>query len=88
MVPQDKRKIPGPKGGLIDATPVSFQVGGEFWNEYVLEDGTLVRLKPVVAEFLKVDGMYDPEGNPFYVVKAQNVVVVTAPEEIRKRPKS
>lgn len=87
-MPQEKRKIQGPDGKLIDATPIGFQVGGEYFNEYVLEDGSLIRLKPVAVEFLRIDGMHDDEGNPVYVAKTQNVVVVSAPEKLRKRPGS
>ena len=87
VVPPNKRKIPGQDGQLHDAVPVGFQnPSGEYWNEYVLDDGTLVRLKPVVAEVLRIEGKYDPEGNPLYAVKTQNVVVIDAPEKIRKRP--
>jgi hypothetical protein len=85
-VPQDKRKVPGQDGQLHDGKVVGFQVGAEYFNEYVLDDGTLIRMKPVLAEVVRMDGMYDPEGNPMYLVKTQNVVVVDAPEKIRKRP--
>jgi hypothetical protein len=87
-VPQEKRKIPGPDGKLIDATPVNFQIGVEPFSEYVLEDGSLLRLKPVMVEVLRVDGIYDGEGNPVYVSRTQNVVVVNAPEALKRRPKS
>ena len=83
-MPQEKRKIPGPDGRMVDATPVGFQVGGEYFNEYMLDDGTLIRFKPVMTEILRIDGMYDNEGNPVYVTKAQNVVAVDAPDELRR----
>jgi hypothetical protein len=37
---------------------------------------------------LRVDGIYDGEGNPVYVSRTQNVVVVNAPEALKRRPKS
>ncbi len=61
-----------------------FQVGGEHWNEYVCDDGTLIRLKPVVTEILRVEGEYDPMGNPVYVVQNVNVTHVEPPENLRK----
>jgi hypothetical protein len=87
-VPPNKQKVQGPDGKMHDAESVGFQTGGEYWNEYLLDDGTLIRMKPVVADFLKLDGFFDQEGNPLYVVKAQNVIVVNAPEDKRKRPQS
>lgn len=85
VVPQDKRQIPGPDGKMVSATTIGFQVGGEHFNEYVLDDGTLLRLKPVMTEILRVDDMYDGEGNPVYVAKAQNVVVASSPDKLRKK---
>ncbi|HET6498435.1 MAG TPA: hypothetical protein VFH17_05245 [Coriobacteriia bacterium] len=84
-MPQEKRKIPGPEGKPVDATAIGFQVGGEHWNEYLLDDGTVLRMKPVMAEILRVDNVYDGEGNPVYVTRTQNVIVVNAPEKIRKK---
>jgi hypothetical protein len=68
----------------VDATEMGFQTGGEHWNEYLLGDGTVLRLKPVVTEILRVDGLWDPEGNPVFIVKAANVVSVSASDKARK----
>lgn len=84
-MPDKKRQIPGPDGKPVDATPVGFQVGGEFWNEYLLDDGTVLRMKPVMVEILRVDSMYDAENNPLYVAKSQNVTVVNVPDGLKKK---
>jgi hypothetical protein len=87
-VPPKRPQVKGPDGKMHDAESIGFQVGGEHWNEYVLDDGTLVRLKPVALDFLRVEGLYDQEGNPLYLTKSQNVVVVNAPEKLRKGQQS
>ncbi len=69
---------------LVDAIEIGFQTGGEHWNEYLLNDGSVVRLKPVVTEVLRLEGQYDPEGNPVYIVKSASVVSVSASEKTRK----
>lgn len=84
-MPQSKRKIPGPDGKMVDATPMSFQVGAEHFNDYVLEDGTVLRLKTVMTEILRVDDLYDNDGNPVYVTKAVNVVTADSPEKLRRK---
>lgn len=66
-------------------TEVGFQVSGEHWNHYLLDDGTVIRLKTVVTEIVRVDGEHDTEGNPVYIVKSQNVMAVSPPEELKKK---
>ena len=41
-----KRRVTGPDGQLTDATEVGFRTHGEHWNEYLLDDGTVIRLPP------------------------------------------
>jgi hypothetical protein len=79
-----KRKIQGPDGSEYDAEVLSFQSHGEHWNEYVIDDGSLIRLKVVVTEVLRVEGQYDANGNPAYVVQSTNVVSVDAPDELKR----
>lgn len=64
---------------------MTFQTHGEHWNEYLIDDGSLLKLKPVVTEVLRVEGQYDAAGNPAYLVQSTNVVAVDAPEELRRK---
>ena len=84
-MPERKRMVPGPDGREVEATVMPFQVGGEHWNEYVVDDGTIVKLKPVVTEIMRVDGHFDQNGDPVYVVQATNVLAVSAPDDLRKK---
>jgi hypothetical protein len=80
-----KRKtINGPNGEPIEVEQIPFRSGQENWNEYLLEDGTVIRLKTVVTDVQRGVGLYDPEGNPMYFVKTANIVNVDAPEKLRK----
>jgi hypothetical protein len=79
-----KRKIQGPDGAEIEAEVLSFQSHGEHWNEYVVDDGTLLRLKPVVTEVMRLEGQYDQHGNPVYIVQSTNVLSVDAPDELKR----
>ncbi len=62
---------------------MGFQTGAEHWNEYLLDDGTLVRIKLVATEILRVDGHYDAEGNPLYILNSTNVMTAIAPEDFK-----
>ncbi|MCD6139316.1 MAG: hypothetical protein J7J91_12255 [Deltaproteobacteria bacterium] len=47
------------------------------WNEYELENGDRLRVKPVITKVLKIKGFYDKHGDPIYIVQSQ-LVVTTA----------
>jgi hypothetical protein len=79
-----KKKIRLQDGSFADATIVPFRGDVEHWNEYLLDDGTVVRMKLVVTEVARLDGEYDDEGNPVYVINSSNVTHVSAPEDLKK----
>ena len=81
-----KRRVTLPNGDQVEVAEVGFRSSLENWNEYLADDGTVIRLKLVVTEVLRVDGQYDPEGNPVYLVKSTNVTSISAPEELRRQP--
>lgn len=70
--------------GPVDVTEIGFRTSGEHWNEYLTDDGSVLRVKSVVTEVMRVDGQYDTEGNPAYLIKSTNVLNVSAPEELRR----
>jgi len=70
----------------IEVTEVPFTTGGEYWNEYLLDDGSVLKLKIVATEILRVDGQFDADGNPQYVVRSTNIVSVSGSERLRKQP--
>jgi len=37
--------------------------------EYILEDGSIIRVSNVAAVVYRMDDLWDPEGNPIYIVK-------------------
>jgi hypothetical protein len=59
----------------------------EKFNVYDLDDGTQLRMRTTVTEIWRVIDEYDPEGNPFYVVKAQGTLSVIAPEHLKRGAK-
>lgn len=72
----------------MDGSEIAVSESTEKWSEVTLEDGTVLRIKPSVLSAIRIDGQYDPEGNPAYLIKAQQVVmVVSAPVHLRKAEK-
>ncbi len=72
-------------GTMVEGTEIGFRPSGEHWNEYLLDDGTVVRIKLVLTSVVRVDGMYDAEGEPVYFANSTNVMGVSAPEELRRQ---
>jgi len=80
-----KKKIEIPGVGPTEVTEVGFRSTGEYWNEYLADDGSVIRMKLVVTEIMRVDGKYDDQGNPAYFVKSQQVLNVSAPDELQRQ---
>jgi hypothetical protein len=66
-------------------TEIEFQTRKEDWNEYQLMDGTVIKMKLVVSEILRIEGVYDEEGNPAYRIKSTNVPVVKSPDALKRK---
>jgi hypothetical protein len=79
-----KRTINLPDGRSVEASVLTFRSGGEHWNEYLIDDGAVIRVKLVATEVLRLDGEYDGNGNPVYIVQSTNVMAVDAPEGLRR----
>ena len=72
-------------GKLTDAQAVEVAEATRPWTDFLLEDGTRLRVHVVVNAVHRIEGEYDSRGNPMYHVHSQTVFSVTAPEELRRR---
>lgn len=57
----------------------------EKWNTYVLHDGTTLKVKAVLADVLRIEGQYAPNGDPLYTVNASLVVSTNVPENLKRK---
>jgi len=75
-----------PDGREIEAMDVDFETVKEDWNEYKLEDGTILKFKTIVSSIVRTEE-YDPmTGDPVYHVRSTNVLRVKVPEELKRLP--
>lgn len=86
--------LPGPKGEFIRAKNLKFKVIKEDWNEYELEDGTILRAKLVAVKMVRGidpktgDILYlEDRGEPLYNIRHQVVVTAEVPKSLLKEPK-
>lgn len=76
---EQKRKIPM-LGKDVDVTDVPAVQATERVNDYTLEDGTVLRVRGAATSFLRVDGEYLPNGQPFYLVfMSPAIEVISSP---------
>lgn len=73
------------QGKEHEADYIDVNQSNERWNEYLLEDGTLLKLKPVTTDVAKLVGVYDGEGNPIYVIKSRIIVSAVVPDGLKQK---
>ena len=56
----------------------------ERWSDIELDDGSTIRAKLVITRVLRLEGQYDPDGIPIYVVQSMNVVTAESLDDLRK----
>lgn len=56
----------------------------EPWNEYLVEDGSTIRLKVVVRDIIRTD-QFNPDGTPIYIVQSMNVVDARVPDKLKQK---
>ena len=80
-----KVHFPLPNSPLKDGVEVQVKESTERWTEVELEDGTVVRLKASLLGAVRIEGEWDPEGNPAYALKVSpNVIIASTPDDLRR----
>ncbi|MEM3056659.1 MAG: hypothetical protein QW639_05460 [Candidatus Bathyarchaeia archaeon] len=64
---------------------LEFETNREVWNEYELEDGSILRVKLVVSAVQKTS-VFTQDGDPLYNVQSSAVMGVIVPPELRRKP--
>ena len=62
------------KGNEVEAVPIDVLSQEEFWNTYQLVDGSVLRLKVVVKDILKVVDELNSDGSPVYITQSDVVI--------------
>lgn len=67
-------------GRSVEAEKVEFNTVEEPWSLYKLEDGTVVKVKPVVSDVFRLPGNDPVTGLPQILVRSANIISVEPPE--------
>ena len=71
-------------GKLVSGEELEFKPIKEDWNTYEASDGTIVKIKVVVAKIIKTEDRNPLTGDPGYTVVSQNVVSAVVSEKARE----
>lgn len=74
------------QGQIVEAELIPVRSSQEGWSEYILEDGTVLRMKLVVTDVYRLEGIYDSDGNPIYHIKSTNAASAIPPENLKRLP--
>jgi hypothetical protein len=72
-------------GRDVTGESVAFETKGEQWSEYVLTDGSLMKLKTVLMDVVRLDDEYTAQGDPVYMFTAQQVLGVVPNPDLKKK---
>ena len=64
----------------VEAESMSFKASEEPWTIYKLDDGSVIKLRPVVSGIFKLPGQDPVTGLPQFLIRSSNVVSVEPPE--------
>jgi hypothetical protein len=80
----NRRKI-NFQGRMVEAEIVDFEADKEQWSTYILQDGSSLKVKAVVTEVARLEGVFAPNGDPVYMIQASQVLHVNAPDSLRRQ---
>jgi len=72
------------EGKIVEGFEMDYKSIKEDWNEYQVNDGTIIRMKSIVTNIAKLPDKYDKDNNPVYIVKSSNVVSISVPDKLKK----
>jgi hypothetical protein len=64
---------------------IPIKASNETWSEYELEDGTVVRVRPIVLRVSRDETQLNADGEPLYNVKAQILVDAIVPDGLKRK---
>jgi len=53
---------------MVPADRLAFEANKEPWTEYRLEDGTVLKVRIILANVARLVDRYKPDGEPIYVL--------------------
>lgn len=77
--------LPGQIASLGPMISVDIKSVVEGWSDYRLSDGSVLSVKPMIADVRRVKGKFNEQGDPLYLVTGAMVIRTKAPPRLRKK---
>lgn len=77
------RKLILPSGREVEATDIDFKSIKEDWNEYELEDGSVLKFKTIISSIIRTEDYDLITGDPIYRTRSTSIVRVKVPENMK-----
>ena len=79
------KKVKVPIGGrLVNAEELGYKTIAEEWNEYKLDDGSILRLKSVLTRVARTEE-FDQQGDPVYYFTTSSIGSAIVPSLLKKK---
>ncbi len=69
---------------MVPGESIPFESKGEQWSYYDLEDGSKAKIKVVLMDIVRLEA-HMPNGDPVYMITAQQVVGVDVNPELKQK---
>ena len=69
----------------VNGIEVGFKPKKEDWNLYELEDGSILRVRPIVTKVVRTKKFHDTRNDPIYHVSSNIVLEADVPESLKKK---
>jgi len=81
----EEKKVQVVVGGkTVDGLIINYETIKENWNEYKLDDGTLLKAKSILTQVVRTK-KFDKQGNPIYHYTTSAIATVIVPDELKKK---
>ena len=76
-----RKKLNTPDGKEHWMNEIGFRPEVEHWSTYLVDDGTVLRVKHIVKNVLKAEDLKTSDGDPVYMIEGENSVVASVPDD-------
>lgn len=84
-MPERRVRVEFVPGQPVDGYEVSVDESTEKWSEYKLSDGTVIRGKMTIIGATRIEGQFDPQGNPMYQMNmTPTLAIVSSPDNLKR----
>ena len=69
----------------VPTTQRDIKKAEEHWSSYTLDDGSILKIRPVLVDVVRARNKFADDGTPMYFLKSALIINVKAPAKLRKK---